>query len=320
MAEIVIEKEALDSALATVARELTEMLKTEAVALNKAAKDDAPSEASEGSEGPSEPEESSAPADGAEASAPPAEGSAPPAPPAEASASPDASAAAAAPEGSPQHEGGEIEPAPTVEGLQAEYAKLDPEALKMHYLACKSALMAVMGAEQSAPGGAPPGAEASAAAPPPASPSPPPGAAPMAMGEMSGKQVQLGDKKGNGGAIEAGKMSKSEEAKDAEIVALRKAQAVQEEAVAGLAKVVEKMLQPVRKSVKGVSDLKFVPRTEEAKPAPAANLTKKEVVAKLRDKVREGKLSKADKELVSSYTVGNIDVSKIEHLLVSAAK
>jgi hypothetical protein len=192
----------------------------------------------------------------------------------------------------------------------AEYAKLDPEALKMHYLACKSALAATMGADPAA-GGAPEASAPGAGAPPPMAPpaGPPPGAAPMAMGEMSGKKVNLSD--GNGGEVAAGKMAKAE----GEIASLRKQLEAQNTALLQLAEVVA---TPIRKSVKGLSDLKFIERTEEVKPTASASLSKKEVQAVLREKVRTGKLSKADKELVTSYSVGAIDISKIEHLLANA--
>lgn len=310
MPEIKFNKEQLDEMLAAVAVDITEMLKNESAALTKGAKDDAPAEESEGSEGPAAPEasapEASGPPAGPEASAPEAGPPAEVAPP----AGPEASAPAPAPGQ------GEIEPAPTVEQLQAEYSQLDPEQLKMHYLACKGALLASMG------GGA--GPEASAPAGPPAPPAGPPAgpeasAPPMAMGEKSGKQVVLGDAKGNGGKIEAGKMSKSEIEKDEKIAKLEKSQADQTEAVAQLAKVIETVLQPVRKSVKGISDVRFVARTEEPKVSPVSSLTKKEVTAKLREKARDIKLSKSDKDLISSYTVGGVDISKIEHLLKDAA-
>lgn len=313
MAEIKFEKEQLDNMLASVASELTEMLKAESAQLAKGAKEDAPAEESEGSEGPAAPpaEESAAEGPPAEASAPPAEASAPPAeasaPPAAAAPPPGAEASAPA----PGQDSGEIEPAPTVEALQAEYQKLDPEALKMHFLACKSALMAAMGADQGA--GAPPEASAPAGAPPPA-PSASPAHAPMAMGEKGGKKVVLGNEAGNGGKMEAGKLGKAE----AEVADLKKQVAAQNEALGNLSKAVETFLQPVRKSVKGVSDLRFVARTEEPKASPVGQLSKKEITAKLREKARDSKLSKSDKDLISSYAVGGVDVSKIEHLLKDA--
>lgn len=314
MAEIKFEKEWLDQALSQCAAELTDMLKSESALIKSDDRDDdAPAESSSGSSGPTSPvedsdggdappAESSAPADG------PPEGSAPPG--ADAGAPPPGAEASAPADGAAPGQEQAIEPAPTVEALQAEYMKLDPETLKMHYLAAKSALAAAMGAEQGgAPGAPAPEASAPPAGPPAGAPPGPPAGAPMAMGEMgAGKQVKLTD--GNGGEVEAGKLGKAEK----EIGELRKQLDAQNAALLQLAEVVA---TPIRKSVKGLSDLKFIERTEESKPAPKA-LSKKEIQAALSAKVREGKLSKADKELVTQYTVGVVDFTKIEHLLASA--
>lgn len=134
----------------------------------------------------------------------------------------------------------------------------------------------------------------------------------MAMGEMkAGKQITNTD--GNGGEVKAGKLGKSE--KDVEIDALKKQLDAQNTALLQLAEVVA---TPIRKSIKGLSDLKFIERTEEEKAPKGAALTKKEVQAVLSEKVRGGKLSKKDKDLVMQYSVGSVDVSKIEHLLADA--
>ncbi len=128
----------------------------------------------------------------------------------------------------------------------------------------------------------------------------------MAMGEMKGNP--------NGGEVEKGKMAKAE----SEISSLRAQLAEQTDAVAKLAQAVEVMTTPIRKSIKGLSDLRFVERTTEDKPSKSASLSKKEVQAALSEKVRSGKLSKADKELVMKYRVGGVDITKIEHLLADA--
>ncbi len=299
-----IQSEWLDAALTQVAAELGDMLKSEHSALAKNAIDDAPAEQSEGSAGDTVPpagepdgDEGSAPPD---ASAPPgAEASAPP-PGAEVSAPPDASMA---PPGGPDDQ--TIQPAPSVEELQAEYVKLDPETLKMHYLACKGALMASMGADA---GGSAPPPGAPPMAPPGAPPAgPPPGAAPMAMGEMKTTD-------GNGGQISAGKLGKSE--KDLRIEELEAQVKGQDAAMTKLAQVLE---TPIRKSVKNLSDLRFVSRTEDDKAAAVVNLSKKEIQAKLSEKIRGGKLSKSEKESILSFTAaGSVDTSKIAHLLVDA--
>lgn len=313
-----INQEVLDQLLVEVTSEIAEYLRKDEADLRKAADEDdesaAPAEESEGSEGPAAPAEASAP-EGSEA--PPAEGA-----PAE---SPQMDEASAAPEGSAPHEGGEIEPAPTVEGLQAEYMKLDPEALKMHYLACKSALMAQMGAGPEASAPAAPEASAPPAAPPAASaPAAPPAApeasAPMAMGEMksSGKQLEA-PAEANGGEISAGsKLGKSE----VEVLKekLAKAEANSKEQEAQLLELAMKLTAPLRKSIKGVSELAFVAKEGSTdKKSPVEGLSKNEIVAKLRDKAR-GDLKKSDRELITAYTMGNVDVSKIEHLLVEQTK
>jgi hypothetical protein len=309
------EQKWLDEALSQCATELSAMLKSEEAALAKSAVDDAPAEESEGSEGPSAPPPSD---DTGEESASP-EGSAPVGgevsapddgmPPQEEASAPDAGAA-------PGEEQA-IEPAPSVEALQAEYVKLDPEALKMHYLAAKAALMATMGQDTGAPEASAPGA---GAPPPAAAPAgPPPGAAPLAMAakkpngptkeendEWEGMKTQalLDSKKG------AAKLGKAE----SEIASLRAQLDAQNTALLQLAEVVA---TPIRKSIKGLSDLRFIERTEEGK-APAVALTKKEVQTVLSEQIRAGKLSKADKALVMQYSVGSVDVSKIEHLLANA--
>jgi hypothetical protein len=193
-----------------------------------------------------------------------------------------------------------------VEQLQAAYSQLPPDQLKLHFLAAKAALMATMGAEQGA------GPEASMA-PPGAPPQAPPGAGapPMAMAEMSGKQMPASP--GNGG-----KMGKSEDS--LKIEALEKQLTAQNDELLKLVQIVDKVTTPIRKSVKGLSDLKFIDRSEGEKKSPAAQLSKADVAEKLKERIRGGKLSKSDKEMVSQYTMGMVDVSKIEHLLVEAAK
>jgi hypothetical protein len=112
------------------------------------------------------------------------------------------------------------------------------------------------------------------------------------------------------------KLQKSES--DVKVEALEKQLEAQSAELLKLVKVVEVMTSPVRKSIKGVSDLKFIERTATPeKPSPAQSLTKAEVTSILREKVREGKLTKSEKDLVAKYTVGAVDVSKIEHLLVA---
>jgi hypothetical protein len=315
--EFNINESALDAVLAEVTGEIAEMLRKDEAALMKAAEekspeDDAPAEASEGSSGPSEgpPSEESA--------GPPAEAAPPMAP--EGSAPPEAAPPGQEAMGAPEE--GAIEPAPTVEQLQAEYSQLDPEALKMHYLACKAAIMSQMGGgpEASAPAAAPPAPPA----PPAAAPGLEASAAPALKGELSaGKQID-NNGEANGGKLKGGSMKKSET--DAEIESLKAQLAAQGEQLkkgeAAMLQLAEFVAKPLRKSVKGLSDLQFIPKDADAeKKGAAASLSKAEVMVKLREKARsDAKLTKSDRDLINQYAVGAVDLSKIEHLLADAAK
>lgn len=251
------------------------------VLLAKSATDDAPGESSEGSSAPTE-------ADAA--------GDAPPSDPVDAAASAPTDAtpgvsesqgsAAAAPEGSATHEGGEIEPAPTVEGLAAEYAKLDPEALKMHYLACKQVLMQAMGGGMDAGAGAPPAAPAAPPAPPEAS-----GSAPAPA--MKSEQATL----------EIVKLLKSE---------LDQIKAEKKQTDEDLKQLADALMIPVRKSVQFMSEVK---QPEAPKKKKFEELTKAEITERLIDKMKAGKLSKADGKLVSSYSFGMLEDKDVKHLL-----
>lgn len=308
--EVTFDSKKLDEMLAEVGKELIGMAKAEAAqALAKSAKDDAPAEESEGSSAPAKPEHEETPDESASAGPPPDAASPPPAaapPGPDASASPDASAAPPADPAAGGAPGAEAPP--SMEQLQQAYAELaqrDPEQLKMHFLACKAALAQVMGAGAGAPPAAPE-ASAPASPPPAASPSPPPGPAPMAMAEASAHKVSASP--GNGG-----KMGKTEQQ---EIEELKEKLQKQEESLNGLVNILS---QPMRKSVKGVSDVPYIARTEAPAPPPAsAKLSQKEIQAKLREKIASGKLTKNDKELVMSYNVGTVKVDKIEHLLKDA--
>lgn len=110
-------------------------------------------------------------------------------------------------------------------------------------------------------------------------------------------------------------MGKSEE-QQKEIDELKETLKKQEESLNGLVTI---LTQPMRKSVKAVSDVPYLARTEEPKAPPAsAKLTKSEIQAKLRERIASGKLTKSDKELVMKYNVGAVKVDKIEHLLKDA--
>lgn len=199
--KLTIKQSELESLLAEVEQEIGQILKSESDKLVKAH----PGEETSGEEEPdmsatddSGDDSGSAPPAGDEsapAGGPPGDVSAggPPAdagsPPVDASAPPagdpmsDPAAGAA---GDPAAESGPMD----MDALAAEYAKLPPEELKMHYLAAKQAIFQMMG------GGADPSADPASAgappmdagSPPPASPSPSPSAPPAMKMELSSIQ------------------------------------------------------------------------------------------------------------------------------------
>lgn len=298
-----------------VQAELGSLLDAETARLAKAV-EESPGEAPEGDAG----------GDSAPASAPgPADASAPPdAAPADASASPDASApadASASPEGAPADpaaDAGPVDP----EALMAEYSKLPPEELKVHYMAAKAALAQIMGGDPEAggPAGAPPMDPATGSGPVGAPPdagagSPPPGAPPM--GPPGGappmdpnappptmKAEPQASVPATGGtqraAVPDAIVHKSEDATKIKDL---------EEQVELLVKAVDLVIgQPMRKAVTGVS---FVPRTADSK----APLSKEEINAKLGEVIRSRKLNKSESERAISYTMGNIGFEQIKDLL-----
>lgn len=300
-----VRQDVIDQMLAEVTADVAEFLNRDVSSLRKAAEDgvEPTDEESEGSSGPAAPAEASAPDDGAPDAGPPGppDGMAPEAPPMDPSmgAGPDA--------GMDQ---GAIEPAPTVEELQGEYMKLDPEALKMHYMACKQAIMAAMGAD--AGGGMPPDAGAAPAAPPMA----PEASAPPAMkAEVpAGKVITESD--GNGGETKKGSALGKSEA-EIENAALKQQLKKNEEDFATLAL---KLIGPsLRKSVKGISEIAFVPKEGDiAGKSKTEGLSKNEIVQKLREKSRNESLKKSDRDLINKYTCGvsGVTVADIEYLLV----
>jgi hypothetical protein len=117
---------------------------------------------------------------------------------------------------------------------------------------------------------------------------------------------------GNGGKISAGKLGKSE--KDAYEVALAAKDDELKKNEAAMMELVALIAKPLRKSVKGISELSFLSKegvtSTEAKP-----LTKSEITGILREKARDASLKKSDRDLISKFTVGAVDQTKIEHLL-----
>lgn len=301
----------VDAILDEVMSELAKRAQDEAgQKLSKADSPTDPEERSEGSSAPSDPA-----ADEASASAGPAPDVAPPGPPAEGSA-PEAppEEASAAPEGMGMDDGSQGPD--DVQALQAAYDELPDDKLRMHYMAAKAVLIA---RQEGQAGGAPDQGMAPAPAGPPAAP---PMAAPSAPPAM--KAEIKTNKQASGGQI----MGKSEDASlKAEVAKLQKSleetnarmAAEKGEYDKALFQMVEFIGRPMRKSVKDIAELKFVPKDgnelpKEDKTEAAKKLSKAEVTSKLTGKTPS--LSKADKDLVLDYYEDRVDVSKIAHLLV----
>lgn len=270
-----MKKAQLQAIIAEVEAEVEQLLKSEASALAKgdgdADKDDAP------------PAEASSPAASPASDAPPAAEASSPAPDAPDAPPADAAPAQDAPPADPASAQDASAPM-DVDSLKAEYAKLPPEELKMHFLACKAAMFDSMGGQDEASAGAPPA--------PPA-----PAASPAAPPDMMGKAELKVSKEANGG------MAKSEDA--SENAELKKQ-------VELLTKSVELLLTtPQRKAITGVS---YLGKSEASAEKKTQKLSKSEISQKLADKAR-GELKKSDRDLINDYCYGRITVEKIEHLL-----
>lgn len=279
----------LDAMLASIVDEVGTLYKSDSLA--KAVPGDEPDEVSEGSEGPAAPVEASPEA--------PAEQ------PMDAAPAPDASMEQAPAEGQEMApdmgaQDGAIEPAPSVDELMAEYSKLDPEQLKMHYLACKGAIMAVMGQGDGAPEAAAP------AAAPPVAPVPEASAPPALKGEMAMK----GSRSNPNGGMEKSQKSLEIELLKAELKSTKELLASQGQAVD---KLVDVLTKPMRKSIKNISEVAFIDKNAE-KVSNAKGLSKDEITARLREKARTN-LTKSDRDLINGYSLGQVDVSKIDYLL-----
>lgn len=305
----------LKAIMAEVEAEIGALLKAEHAILAKAADDSADEPSDEGSAAPAGPADASADMGSApaEGSAPGPEASASPAP--EMGMAPEGSPAPEmAPEGDPAAEAGPVDP----EALKAEYAQLAPEELQMHYMACKAALAEVMGGdpegaapagpEASAPGmGAPPAGPAAAG--PEASAMPPPAMKAEVPADMKKNPANGGSEKAAvPDAIKSEPkmgedLKKSLASRDAKVQEL-------EQQIEMLVKAVELSLaQPMRKAVTSVN---FVPRTESA---PAKELSKAEINARIAEIARNPSLKKSDRERIVSFSLGNIGVEQIKDLL-----
>ena len=196
--------------------------------------------------------------------------------------------------------------------LESQYAALPVEELKLHFVACKTALMAALGAAGGPPEGSTPPAPAPAA---PAAPAPQP--------QMGKKEFPVAE--GSGGEMKsAGKMCKSEQETQLEsrLETLEKSVKEKDEyiktieekfsaAAEGLTKLINS--QPMRKSIAGVS---FVTREEGVNSAQNTPvLSKAEAIAKCNEISARPDLKKSDRELLNKFVTGNCAQDQIQHLL-----
>lgn len=312
--EIVVKESDLQELLEEVRKDLSTLFKNEKSDLAKAEPEEDKEKESPAAEvAPKEEMPKDAPADAAPpaAAADPVDDSALTAPD---EVSPEASADAA-PEAlpeteSPAEEAAEAadpaaEAAPSIEALQAEYEKLPEHELMMHLCAAHAACLARGGMVIE------PAAEAqkeheALGEPPPTLMSGAP-AEPAAKGEVSMKAKEHGsDGSGDHGA-KAGKGLKKSEA-DLKVEELTSKIADQEKA---LIELVNFVTTPVRKSVKNISDLQYLDRTEKEKKV----YTKAQVHDLLKEKTKNPDLKKSDRELINRYYDGNVPVEQLEHLL-----
>jgi len=183
--------------------------------------------------------------------------------------------------------------------LQAEYAQLPPEDLKAHYIACKAALFAVMGAGAGDPG-MDPGMDAGAPPAPAAAPPAPPAASPSAPPTLKGeKSAEIGPPNGENPLNKA----------QAEIVVLKEQVEKANKGMSDLMTVVETVLgKPRRKAITGLG-------AAVAKSEQKTVLTREQVKAKLKTLVSSKPLNKSDRELVCRFDLGTVSVEQVAHLL-----
>lgn len=182
---------------------------------------------------------------------------------------------------------GEIDP----DALEAEYAKLDLDKLKMHLMAVKNAIMKCLmnekPEEQEAPQEDPLKQLAASSAP---------DAAPAAPDQMKAEDEMY----------KAELEKKEKELKEAQ-EKLAKMEDDLAKSQAALEKLGEKMLVPLRKSVKGVSEVEI--------PVADKTYTKEEVANILNKKIAAGKLEKSERDLVVGFYSGDVKFEQIKDLL-----
>lgn len=262
--------------------------------------DSAPAEGSE-----------SAPAEGsesapAEASAPPAEASASaPAPDmGSAGGAPDMSASAPADPAAAGMGGGQ----PTPEMLENEYKQLPDAELDMHIAAALQAKQ-----ERQAMGGAgmPPDASAGG----PAAPVAPPGADASASvpGPTMKSEIAASPERNGKDSIDAIRKSFEDfnnlnKKRDEELQELRALVKSQSEDIENLAKFAKAMSeQPMRKAVTSMTGLA---KSEQVKPA----LTRESIHNHLKALTAKPDLKKSDRQLITDFYDGRVNVDKLAHL------
>lgn len=207
----------------------------------------------------------------------------------------------AAPEGYDESTEDEIHGTDDFDSLKAEYAGLDEEALRMHYLAAREALFDAMGGEE---GGE--GEEMAEEAP--AEEEEPAMKAEESASESTSTASSGSMEKSSpsyGASTKSASLSKSEAAPEADRVKELEGK------VEILLKAVDLALaQPLRKAVTSVADL---PENKDSKPAQ--ELSKPEIFERLKEKSARADLQKSDRELINGYCVGRISVDKVAHLL-----
>jgi hypothetical protein len=218
----------------------------------------------------------------------------------------------------------------------AEYAQLSPEDLKAHYLACKEALIQVLGAPDAgadASAAPPPGADASAPPPPaaatppapdasaaPAPPPPPAGPPPAddsAGPTLKSEKGMAGQKPGGSSTSAPDGMKDDDKANGqnplhkAEIEALTKKIDDANATTAALLAVVKKVVEkPLRKSVQFLADV-----TAPAAGPDVTKMKREEIRAKLKQVASSTTLAKSDRDLITGYDLNTVKAEQIAHLL-----
>ena len=267
------------------------------------------------------PEESASPgdSDGKETSAPSEE--APPSDGAPESAPPQGEAPV---EGAPQDD--QTDPAAdangTAEALAAEYSKLPPEELKIHFLACKEALMQSLGGDgqgDQVPPGQP---EGQPQAPAPEAPQPNTSSAPMAPGmgksefdSPDGEKVAVKKSEVDMAAVfaEIETLKKGLKEKDEQILKMETSFG---EAATGLKKLFERG-NGLRKSIASTG---FTPKpgSEPANPdkIDVSQLSRPEALSRLKEVTATStSLTKSDRDQINAYVFGNCSIEKVEKFL-----